>query len=180
MTGQKSGDPPTTLYRLFDAAGELLYVGISGNWADRFGHHANHQSWWPHVAKITLEVFPTRPEAAKAEAAAIEQEHPRYNRRPGHRPAWEELFRNWPGRRVLIDWGSMVEHLGTPEHPEDLDKTIAVFIPDNPQEYRKAAANPRAYFAAIANPEEHLAAIARHGSKPGRGIRVGWGAPQPV
>jgi hypothetical protein len=79
-------DQPTTLYRLFDDGGALLYVGISGRWAGRLAHHAATQGWWDEVTKITRESYPTRPEALAAEQVAIEQERPRYNVRTTPRP----------------------------------------------------------------------------------------------
>jgi predicted GIY-YIG superfamily endonuclease len=70
---------PTTLYRLADAQGVLLYVGIAGNPGRRFEQHKKDKLWWGDVAAITLEHFQTREEAAAAELAAIRSEHPRYN-----------------------------------------------------------------------------------------------------
>lgn len=74
-----SGDQPTTLYRLFDAGGALLYVGISGRWVGRLADHATKQGWWDQVATITRQLFPSRSEALGAERTAIASEHPRYN-----------------------------------------------------------------------------------------------------
>jgi predicted GIY-YIG superfamily endonuclease len=76
-----------TLYRLFDASGALLYVGISGRWATRLAQHATRQGWWDEVAKVTREPFESREDALAAEAAAMEQEHPRYNVLGQQRPA---------------------------------------------------------------------------------------------
>jgi hypothetical protein len=69
----------TTLYRLFDQDGELLYVGISGRWVRRLASHAARQGWWDDVASVTRQPFPSRSEALEAEAAAIRQERSRYN-----------------------------------------------------------------------------------------------------
>jgi predicted GIY-YIG superfamily endonuclease len=76
----------TTLYRLFDQDGELLYVGISGRWVRRLARHAAQQGWWDEVATVTRQPFPSRSEALEAEAAAIRQEHPRYNVQGQQRP----------------------------------------------------------------------------------------------
>jgi predicted GIY-YIG superfamily endonuclease len=75
-----------TLYRLFDASGVLLYVGISGRWATRLAQHAARQGWWDEVAKVTREPFESREDALAAEAAAIKREHPRYNVRGKPQP----------------------------------------------------------------------------------------------
>jgi predicted GIY-YIG superfamily endonuclease len=77
----------TTLYRLFDQGGELLYVGISGRWVRRLASHAARQGWWDDVASVTRQPFPSRSEALEAEATAIRQERPRYNVQGKPRPA---------------------------------------------------------------------------------------------
>lgn len=82
-------DRPTTLYRLFDSAGQLLYVGITSVGAARWGQHSATQPWWGDVASATTEHFASRGEAARAEAVAIRDEHPMHNvlLRRGPRPA---------------------------------------------------------------------------------------------
>lgn len=72
-------ETPTALYRLFDADGALLYIGISGDLKARFARHAAVKSWWPHVARKTVEWHLTRAEAAEAELKAITAEHPQHN-----------------------------------------------------------------------------------------------------
>lgn len=69
----------TTLYRMFDAAGQLLYVGISARALGRWEAHRHDKSWWSEVDRITVEHFPSREEALAAETAAIIAERPRYN-----------------------------------------------------------------------------------------------------
>lgn len=79
----------TTLYRLYDADTDLLYVGISGNPGRRFDQHAKGPTgkrWWSEVATGTMEHFATREEAAAAEVAAIQGECPRYNIAHATRP----------------------------------------------------------------------------------------------
>lgn len=70
---------PTTLYRLFDTEGALLYVGIAGNPGRRFEQHAKDKPWWSEVDQIDLEHMDTRAEALIEEAKAIREESPRYN-----------------------------------------------------------------------------------------------------
>lgn len=69
----------TTLYRHFNAAGELLYVGISINAFERFKQHSSDKKWIDHVANMTIERFPNRNLALKAEKSAIQKEKPKYN-----------------------------------------------------------------------------------------------------
>lgn len=72
---------PTALYRFFDGAGQLLYVGITRNPESRFAAHAREKAltWWPRAARHTVEWFETRRIAADAEAAAIATEQPIHN-----------------------------------------------------------------------------------------------------
>lgn len=70
---------PTTLYRFFNDAGDLLYVGITCRGLERFSDHATEQGWWPEVAATTTAHFPNRADAAAAETEAIRTESPRYN-----------------------------------------------------------------------------------------------------
>lgn len=70
---------PTTLYRLFDEGGVLLYIGIAGNPGRRLDDHAGDKPWWGEVASATMAHFPSRDAARDAEVAAIRAENPRYN-----------------------------------------------------------------------------------------------------
>ncbi|MFF7411623.1 GntR family transcriptional regulator [Streptomyces lydicus] len=76
-------EPPerTALYRLYDADGHLLYVGISSNPKRRWwAHAAQHAAtWWPQVATRTVEWLDTRELAAAAERHAIKVESPAHN-----------------------------------------------------------------------------------------------------
>ena len=70
---------PTTLYRAFDDAGRLLYIGIAVNWASRWERHRQRSAWFDEVARLDLRTYPTRSSAALAEAAAIRAEKPVHN-----------------------------------------------------------------------------------------------------
>jgi predicted GIY-YIG superfamily endonuclease len=74
--------PPerTALYRLYDANGKLLYVGITNDTERRWSDHSSDKSWWPDVTERTVEWFATRPAAEAAEIQAIKTEKPRRNR----------------------------------------------------------------------------------------------------
>lgn len=69
----------TAMYRLFDEAGQLLYVGIAVNPDTRWSTHAREKTWWPQVARRTVEWFDDRPSAEAAEVAAIASEAPQFN-----------------------------------------------------------------------------------------------------
>jgi hypothetical protein len=68
------------LYRFFDAAGALLYIGrtLRPPW-DRWREHRAGKTWWHEVATITIELVDTK-EIVSEERRAILAENPRYNR----------------------------------------------------------------------------------------------------
>ena len=66
------------VYRMFDATGRLLYIGVTGNPSRRFKGHAEKR-WYPLTSTITLQWFPTREAAERAEQRAIRSEHPKLN-----------------------------------------------------------------------------------------------------
>ena len=74
-----SGATLHILYRFFDAAGDLLYVGITCNPPGRLKGHKTTKSWWSEVANITMERAESRSELKRLETAAIRRENPRYN-----------------------------------------------------------------------------------------------------
>lgn len=70
----------TALYRLHDAEGNLLYVGITTNPKTRFASHATYKPWWGQVALKDVTWLPgTWRDALKIEADVIRQEKPRFN-----------------------------------------------------------------------------------------------------
>lgn len=72
----------TDVYRLYDARGALLYVGITrrGRFPQRMREHSS-KWWWPQVAphRATVQTFATRRGAETAERLAIASEHPAHN-----------------------------------------------------------------------------------------------------
>lgn len=71
----------TALYRLYDSGDRLLYVGIAKDPERRWWQHARDRadSWWPDVARKSVEWFDTREAAEGAEVEAIKREGPPYN-----------------------------------------------------------------------------------------------------
>lgn len=72
---------PTAMYRMYDAEGELLYVGISVRPDKRVEQHARDKAWFRggEVEAVEVEWFDSRLRALEAEAVTIWQENPRYN-----------------------------------------------------------------------------------------------------
>jgi hypothetical protein len=103
---REGGDLTTTVYRFYDAESLLLYVGVSNSPLTRWNAHLE-KTWWPEVARIAVEHFPTRAEALDAEEEAIADELPLYNaetrgivdrglaRRMRRSPlSWHEIYGN--------------------------------------------------------------------------------------
>lgn len=70
---------PTALYRHFDAAGRLLYVGISLNAVARLSQHRQCSAWFREIARVEIEWHPSREAACEAEVQAIRSEQPLHN-----------------------------------------------------------------------------------------------------
>lgn len=80
MTFGEIVDLPHAVYRLYDDAGDLLYIGLARDIDRRFYNHAFKTPWWDEVASHTAEWFPDRATADAAETAAIRAEKPPFNR----------------------------------------------------------------------------------------------------
>lgn len=71
--------PKVALYRHYDAAGTLLYIGISLKPIRRLETHGHHSSWAASIARIEVEWLGTQEAAAAAEVMAIRNERPAHN-----------------------------------------------------------------------------------------------------
>jgi excinuclease UvrABC nuclease subunit len=69
----------STVYRLYDATGILLYVGCTTNLDRRLKRHAATKPWWPDVAHMVAQSFNVAEEADWAERIAIRDEDPKHN-----------------------------------------------------------------------------------------------------
>lgn len=92
----------TALYRLRDADGRLLYIGIAKDPERRWKHHSRtaRATWWPDVADKSVQWFNSRAEADEAETVAISNERPLHNRAKRERP-YRMTFNNMD---TEIDW----------------------------------------------------------------------------
>lgn len=75
-TGSPTGH---SLYRFYNAAGKLLYIGITDNPRRRFREHGKTKLWWAEVTVREIVHLPSRAELVAAERAAIIKERPLYN-----------------------------------------------------------------------------------------------------
>ena len=85
----------TSLYRLYDAEGDLLYVGITDSPRYRFIQHAGDKAWWHLVSRKEIEWRDNRSEALHAENEAIAHERPRYNGYHHLGPGWAPKARKY-------------------------------------------------------------------------------------
>lgn len=102
----------TALYRHFDVAGRLLYVGISLNSIQRTAQHRYGAHWFESIARITIEWHESRPAALAAEAVAIAKDQPAHNiagRRAAPTPPHQVGGVKWSGKRP----GLAIRHVRT-------------------------------------------------------------------
>jgi len=67
-----------TIYKLYNAKGRLLYVGISANALARFADHRN-KPWWRQVIRAELEHIKGRSAAEARELELIQGCNPKHN-----------------------------------------------------------------------------------------------------
>jgi predicted GIY-YIG superfamily endonuclease len=89
----------TALYRWWDEADILLYIGVAGDLGSRTKGHVKGSSWMEFVARSAVERHPTRGAALAAETAAIKAEHPLFNFQHNNTPE---------ARRRLVEY--LIEH----------------------------------------------------------------------
>ena len=75
----KRGGDKVALYRHFNRADELLYVGISSKLPERMRQHQRGSKWFFDVKVVTVEWFDDRHSAQLAEGKAIRLEQPKFN-----------------------------------------------------------------------------------------------------
>lgn len=71
---------PHALYRMYDVDNCLIYVGCTVTPMTRIEVHHRWKSWAERVATVTIRWLPTWAEARQAEALAIMNEQPLFNR----------------------------------------------------------------------------------------------------
>lgn len=76
---------PHAVYRCYDQADALLYVGLAVDPRKRLRDHRRGQKQWTrHVARTAVEWFRCRNDAERVENSAIGSESPAANVHPGH------------------------------------------------------------------------------------------------
>lgn len=97
-------DLPTALYRFYDGAGRLLYVGITHALERRWQAHKQNQLWWLEVARKEHIWLPNRAEAEAAESKAIRTENPLWDKSlaPSRGETWYDNPRKDPREELLV------------------------------------------------------------------------------
>ncbi|MFD7867346.1 GIY-YIG nuclease family protein [Streptomyces sp. NPDC059783] len=72
-------DDEASVYRVYDASGALLYVGMGRNPMNRWASHSAQHAWWHRARSYRVEWFATRKEALAEELRAIREEAPECN-----------------------------------------------------------------------------------------------------
>lgn len=73
------GGGPCAVYRCFDAAGQLLYVGQSPSPLNRAHEHSRLKPWSYEMVRVEIQWFDNRAAAKAEEKRAIKEESPRWN-----------------------------------------------------------------------------------------------------
>ncbi|MEU6376783.1 hypothetical protein [Streptomyces sp. NPDC046909] len=98
----------TAVYRLSDASGRLMYVGIGRNPMGRWASHADQHEWWPDVATFEVAWYRSREEAAAEERRALREDAPLHNLHGT--PGWGEFVASASadarvyGNKAYRDW----------------------------------------------------------------------------
>lgn len=87
------------LYRFYDKDNNLLYVGISNTWYQRFHDHERKAGWFSRVASSTFEWHSSRESVEAAELLAIRTENPEFNK--ANNPAYETTVDHFAKLKAL-------------------------------------------------------------------------------
>jgi predicted GIY-YIG superfamily endonuclease len=68
----------TCVYRIYDSAGGLLYIGVSASAIGRMAGHVT-KPWADQIARIEVEHYEHKAAALRAEREAIRAEQPMHN-----------------------------------------------------------------------------------------------------
>lgn len=115
----------TALYRLFDDADRLLYIGVSHKPDVRWGQHSEEKEWWPQVERRAVEWHDTRGSAERAELAAILGEEPLYNKVGTPAVTVSPVAGRTPVRPIRVD-ANLWNEFGQATAAGDTDRSAAL------------------------------------------------------
>lgn len=106
----------TCVYRGYDRAGVLLYVGITWSPKQRFAQHDADltEPWWSDIRRMEIRWYPSRRRALELEWIAIQTEHPIHNKmhNPHYRGRTYVTPRSGPGTPMLCAAGAALLNAG--------------------------------------------------------------------
>jgi hypothetical protein len=136
---------PGVVYRHFDDAGVLLYIGSTDKhqFRSRQFDHAKDGRWWRYVDRIEQERTPSRRDAYLAETPAIAAERPVFNRQwsRGDQPHREaEYVRSRAGRADR--WPPLPAGRGRGEVVDAMLRDLCRIAPDAPSPLPRTSLYP--------------------------------------
>lgn len=110
------GPVPTSVYRYYDAADILLYVGVTSRGTARNREHWSTKRWWQYVSHQEIDHFDSRDNALERERELIAAFSPPFNKQ--HNPAHKHLQTIYlayaaayqPGNESFIDLYRRTNH----------------------------------------------------------------------
>lgn len=72
-------DDPHFVYEMYDEAGTVLYIGCTGNLAQRLSSHRSERDWFGDVARLVVDRYPDQRSGLDEERARIIRLQPKYN-----------------------------------------------------------------------------------------------------
>lgn len=86
MANPATDPTPTSVYRYYDCAGALIYVGITATGIRRNRQHNLDKEWWQWVSSQHVQHFPNREAAHEHERSLIQSYRPPFNKQfnPDH------------------------------------------------------------------------------------------------
>lgn len=123
----------TAVYRIYDEADSLLYVGVASSFGRRWSQHSSKQEWWPMVHRQTVTWYGTREDAEAAETVAIRDEKPVYNVMPGNLTRSRGVTPNRPIRIEPALWDRFGASVGVRQRSEVLREFIRWHLGDTDQ-----------------------------------------------
>jgi hypothetical protein len=140
----------TTLYRAYDAAERLLYVGITDQHpSDRLAAHAS-SGWSKYSVRVDLTRYDDHETAAAAELSAISDEDPVWNRAGRPIERHQQWMLAYPDRHADdVSPQELKERLG--ERRRETDRLIAAALRKIMQEHGFAAPSAAAHAAGDRN-----------------------------
>lgn len=150
---------PTSVYRYYDAAGILLYVGVTSRGTARNREHWSSKHWWQFVAHQEVDHLATRAEALRRERHLITSYRPPFNKQhnpdherlqaiyqafaDGYQPTTEsflEMYKRLNRKvalRPLLDRGAPPNHVWFATLPEHFELARTMTLPTGQESVRE-------------------------------------------